>query len=72
MSAFVVILRNDKLISVQKDWIKTPIVGQKSLVFVSPNKCDSPNFDLKISYFFHEQTPACYEARILEPFGEYS
>lgn len=70
MSAFVVITKNQKLISVQKNWIKNPTQKQKSLVFFSPSKADAPNFNLKPSYFFQTNSSACYDARILKGFGE--
>lgn len=70
MSAFVVLLKSKKLISVCENWIKNPILGAQSLVFFSPNNNDVPKFDLEPTYFFQLDNAACYEAHVLKRFGK--
>ncbi|XP_031639138.1 uncharacterized protein LOC116351195 [Contarinia nasturtii] len=69
MSAFLVVLRNkNKLISVRDTWVKNPIIDEKTIIFYSPNDQEIPDFDMKPSYFFNENTKACYEGRIVKRF----
>ena len=52
MSTYMVILKSGKTISVQENWIKNPILDEKTLIFFSPNKNDAANFCLQKKYFF--------------------
>lgn len=70
MSAFVVILKSEKLISVRDTWVQNQIIGEYSLIFYSPNDEDEPNFELKPSHY-HQNIISCYEARVLKQFGKY-
>lgn len=70
MSAYVVILKSEKLIPLRRNCIQNPILNANSLVFHSPNIVDVPNFDLPVEYFFQPDAVACYNARILSEFGK--
>lgn len=69
--AFVVILRNEKLISIRDVWIQNPTIGGNSLIYFSPTDDDVPDFSLQPEYFFSSQTIACYIGRVEKRFGMY-
>lgn len=69
MSAYVVILKSGKMISVHKNWLQKPILNKPSRVFFSANFLDVPDFRLKLSYHFDATISACYESRVLNEFG---
>lgn len=71
MSAYVVILKNQKMISVRAGWVQNPKINEKSVVFHSPNDGEQPNFTLKPLYFFNDNVAACYQSRVLKKFGNY-
>lgn len=70
MSAFVVILKSNKLVAVQPRWIQDPTLHAETLVYFSPILDSLPNFQAPLMYFFDPEMTACYEARILEDFGK--
>lgn len=54
-TAFVVVLENDRLVALKKDWVQNPILNSVTKVFYSPNTDDSSNFELHKMYYFNEK-----------------
>lgn len=69
MSAFVVILKSKKLISMRDTWVQNQVIGEYSLISYLPNDEDEPNFELKPSYY-HQNIISCYDARVLKKLGK--
>lgn len=70
MAACVVVLQNNKLISLKEVWVQFPVPNAKSIVFFSPNHDDAANFHLEPSYYFDPERPSCYKSRVVERFGK--
>lgn len=70
MSAFVVVLKSNKLVAAQSRWVQDPTLHAETLVYFSPILDGLPNFQAPLKYFFDPQMTACYEARVLEQFGK--
>lgn len=71
MSAYVVVLRSQKLISVKARWVQNPIINEESVVFYSPNDGEHPNFTSEPLYFFKYDMTACYQSRVVKKFGNH-
>lgn len=72
MSFYAILLKDQKLLALKKNWIKNPILNANTSVFFSPNDQDNPNFELKTSYFFKSNVVALYDGYVLKMFGKYS
>lgn len=70
MSAYVVILKCKKLISVKSRWVQNPIINEKSMVFHSPNDGELPNFVSTPLFYFTHEVAACYQSRVVQKFGK--
>lgn len=68
MSAFVVVLKSNKLICVPENWLKNTVLNEESLVFFSKNT-QPADFTLKPAFYFDSTVPSCYESRVVERFG---
>lgn len=69
MPAFLVNLCVNKLISVRDLWVRTPVLGEESLVFYSPNENDDPDFKIETAHYFASNVKACYKGRVQQKFG---
>lgn len=69
--AFVVVLQVEKLICIPENWVQNQTIGEESLIFFSNKNTDTPKFDLEQKYYFTEDSPACYNARVCQRFGKY-
>lgn len=72
MNFFVVYLQCKRFIAVKKEWIKNPIIGHESTVFISRNTQAVANFDIVREYYVNEKEDACYDCFVYKGFSEYN
>lgn len=71
--AFVVILQNNTTtIAVPEHWALHPIVNEQTVIFISPNKMEHPNFSLKTEYHLQNNSACCYNGRVVAEFGKFT
>lgn len=66
--ASIVVLKCQKLISVQNKWLRD--LSGYTRMFYSPDDNDIANFDLEPFYYFRDNWIGCYEALVCESFGK--
>lgn len=65
---FAVVLQQNRMIVVKETWIKNPIVGQNSKVYISNDEQSVPDFSLRPIYLLNTSIDACYNGRIIKKF----
>lgn len=70
MAFFAVYLASKRFIVIKRQWIKNPVVGKPSKVFLSPNINAVPIFNDRPRYYLNTKVNACYDAFIFKAFGE--
>lgn len=70
MQSFLVLLNNDVLIHIKKDWVENPVAKTISKVFFSNYFDTKANFDKSVEKTFDEMKTACYLGYIHKVFGK--
>lgn len=71
MEYYVVLLEQNILIAVKKQWIENSNSVEQVAVFYSSDRNAVPNFERNKMYYFKENQTACYNCRIVQKFGSY-
>lgn len=68
MAFFVVYLENKSFVVIKRDWIKNPVVGQKSSVFISANENAEADFKAAKGFYVVKTESLCYDGFVYKKF----